>query len=117
MYPVLFEIGPLTVYSLGVLWALAAIIAGWIVRLELKRHGYDPELASGVVTAVAIANPVVGFGMTEYQWISLALVILGTTLLAINSSRFKQGIRSLMPYPAGRIFFEKEKEKEVDDFM
>jgi prolipoprotein diacylglyceryltransferase len=26
-------------------------------------------------------NPVVGFGMTEYQWISLALVILGTELL------------------------------------
>jgi prolipoprotein diacylglyceryl transferase len=26
-------------------------------------------------------NPAVGFGMTEYQWISLALVILGTGLL------------------------------------
>jgi prolipoprotein diacylglyceryltransferase len=46
MYPVLFEIGPLTVYSLGVFWALAAVMAGWIVRVELRRHSYDPELAS-----------------------------------------------------------------------
>jgi len=27
------------------------------------------------------ANPIAGLGMTEYQWISLALVILGTGML------------------------------------
>jgi prolipoprotein diacylglyceryltransferase len=27
------------------------------------------------------ANPVVGLGMTEYQWISLILILLGTYLL------------------------------------
>lgn len=56
MYPVLFKIGPVTIYSLGLLWALAAFIAAWIFRLELKRHRYDPELSGSVVTAGAIGG-------------------------------------------------------------
>ena len=56
MYPALFEIGPLTIYSLGLLWALAAFVAAWIVCLELKRYGYDPEIAASVVTAAAIGG-------------------------------------------------------------
>jgi phosphatidylglycerol:prolipoprotein diacylglycerol transferase len=54
MYPVLFKIGPITIYSLGFLWALGALAAVWILRLELKRYGYDPEIACSVVTAAAI---------------------------------------------------------------
>jgi phosphatidylglycerol:prolipoprotein diacylglycerol transferase len=54
VYPVLFEIGPLTIYSLGLLWALAAFVATWIVRLELKRYGHDPDLAGTVIAAAAI---------------------------------------------------------------
>jgi phosphatidylglycerol---prolipoprotein diacylglyceryl transferase len=53
MYPVLFQNGPFTIYSLGVLWALAAICAGYVVRLELKRYRLDPELASSMVFAAA----------------------------------------------------------------
>jgi phosphatidylglycerol:prolipoprotein diacylglycerol transferase len=56
MYPVLFKIGPLTIYSLGLLWAIAALVAVWIVRLELKRYGYDPELAGTVLIAAAIGG-------------------------------------------------------------
>ena len=56
MYPVLFEIGPLTIYSLGLFWALGAFAAACIVRLELKRYGYDPETATSVVTAAAIGG-------------------------------------------------------------
>jgi phosphatidylglycerol:prolipoprotein diacylglycerol transferase len=53
MYPILFEIGPFTVYTFGTLVALAALVAGWIARAELKRYGYDPDLASSlVVTAI-----------------------------------------------------------------
>lgn len=59
MYPVLFQIGPFTIYSLGLLWALAAICAGWVVRLELKRRLYDPELASSLVLT-AVAGGLVG---------------------------------------------------------
>jgi phosphatidylglycerol:prolipoprotein diacylglycerol transferase len=56
MYPVLFNIGPLTLYSLGLFWALGALAAAWIVRLELKRYRYDPDLAGSVVTAAAVAG-------------------------------------------------------------
>src|SRR6266508_210247 len=56
MYLVLFKIGPLTVYSLGLLWALGALAAVWILRRELKRYGYDPEVAGSAVFAAAIAG-------------------------------------------------------------
>jgi phosphatidylglycerol:prolipoprotein diacylglycerol transferase len=56
MYPILFEVGPLTIYTLGLLWALGAFAGLWILRLELKRHRYDPEIAGSVVFAAAIAG-------------------------------------------------------------
>ena len=56
MYPILFKIGPFMVYSLGVFWALGALAAGWIIRLELKRYRYNPELASTMVAAAAIGG-------------------------------------------------------------
>jgi len=59
MFPVLFKIGPLTIYSLGLLWALAAVCAGYIVQLELKRNRLNPELASSIVFA-AVAGGLIG---------------------------------------------------------
>jgi phosphatidylglycerol---prolipoprotein diacylglyceryl transferase len=56
MLPVLVKIGPFTLYSLGLFWALGALAAVWIVRLELKLYGHDPEIAASVVTAGAIAG-------------------------------------------------------------
>jgi len=53
MYPVLFKIGPLTIYSLGFLWALAAFAGAWILRLENETeerpHLGFPKLAKMVV--------------------------------------------------------------------
>lgn len=56
MYPILFSIGPITIYSFGALVALAATVAGWTVWLELKRYRYDPELASTMVLAAAVGG-------------------------------------------------------------
>ena len=56
MYPILFQIGPFTIYSLGLLWALGALCAGWVVRLELKRYRFNPDLASSLVAAAAIGG-------------------------------------------------------------
>lgn len=53
MYPILFRIGPFTVYSFGAMMALAALAAGWVVSVELKRRRYDPELASTILVAAA----------------------------------------------------------------
>ena len=56
MYPIIFELGPITIYSFGVFMALAAMVAAWVVHVELKRSGYDPELASTLVFAAAIGG-------------------------------------------------------------
>jgi phosphatidylglycerol:prolipoprotein diacylglycerol transferase len=56
MYPVLVSIGPLTIYTLGLLWALGAFAGLWILRLELKRHRHDPEIAGSAVFAAAIGG-------------------------------------------------------------
>ncbi len=56
MYPVLFRIGPFTVYSFGTFMAMAALCAAWLVWLELERYRYDPELASTMVFAAAIGG-------------------------------------------------------------
>ena len=56
MPPILFQFGPLTIYSFGVFMALAAIAATWVVQSELKRKGYNPDLASTMVFAAAIGG-------------------------------------------------------------
>jgi phosphatidylglycerol:prolipoprotein diacylglycerol transferase len=56
MYPILFQFGPVTIYSFGVFMALAALSAAWVVSVELKRYQYNPELASTIVFAAAIGG-------------------------------------------------------------
>ena len=56
MYPILFKLGPLTVYSFGTMMALAAFAAGWVVQLELKRYRYPADLASSMVMAAAVGG-------------------------------------------------------------
>jgi len=56
MYPVLLQIGPFAIYSLGAFWALAALCAAWVARLELKRYHLDPDLASSMVFAAAVGG-------------------------------------------------------------
>ena len=56
MYPILFQLGPITIYSLGIFWALGALTAVWILQLELKRYGYDEQLAGSIVMAAAIGG-------------------------------------------------------------
>ena len=56
MYPILFQIGPLTIYSFGAFMALAALTAAWVVKRELPRYGYNPELASTLVFAAAFGG-------------------------------------------------------------
>lgn len=56
MYPIIFQIGPITIYSFGAMMALAALTAAWVVHAELKRCGYNPELASTMVFAAAVGG-------------------------------------------------------------
>jgi len=56
MYPIIFRLGPLTIYSFGAFMALAALAAAWVVKRELGRSGYNPELASTLVFAAAVGG-------------------------------------------------------------
>lgn len=56
MIPVLFEIGPLKIYSYGIM-LVVAFMAGYILlQRELKRRGKDPKLAGDIVFWGAIGG-------------------------------------------------------------
>lgn len=54
MIPVLFHLGPLTVYSYGLMMALGFLAADYVIRLECIRRGLDPEYSSSIVIAAAV---------------------------------------------------------------
>ena len=54
MIPVLFHLGPLTVYSFGLMMALGFLAADYVIRLECMRRGFDPEYSSSIVIAAAV---------------------------------------------------------------
>lgn len=56
MYPVLFQFGPITIYSYGVMMALGFLSAGWVLGKELQRCGKDPNLASTFVLWAAVGG-------------------------------------------------------------
>ena len=84
-YPPGVRVHPTQLYELVQSLFVFSIL--WIVR----KKSYPPGtifylylvLAGSMRFIVEFwrTNPIVGLGMTEYQWISLALVILGTGLL------------------------------------
>lgn len=56
MIPVLFHLGPLTVYSYGLMMALGFLAADYVIRLECIRRGLDPEYSSSIVIVGAVSG-------------------------------------------------------------
>ncbi len=56
MKPVLVDLGALEITSYGVSKVLAALVAGVLLARELRRHGRDPEAASGLVIAAVVGG-------------------------------------------------------------
>ena len=59
MYPRLFSIGPITVYSYGLMLGIGFMSASWVLMRELKRKGLDPNLSSNI-TVLAIVFGIAG---------------------------------------------------------
>lgn len=59
MYPVLFELGPIKIYSFGLMMGLAFIAANYLLVSEFKRRRMPDEMA-GTVTLIALIAGVVG---------------------------------------------------------
>ena len=62
MYPRLFTIGPLTIYSYGLMLGIGFIIASILVTKDLKRKGIDPNLGS-TLTILAVIFGIAGSKM------------------------------------------------------
>jgi phosphatidylglycerol:prolipoprotein diacylglycerol transferase len=81
MIPVLLKIGPLTIYSFGAMMALGFLMAGYVISVELRRTGFDPEDAWSIVLWAAVGG------------------IVGARLLAIVSDW-----RTFLLHPIGSLF-------------
>jgi len=56
MYPVILHLGPVTIYSYGLMMALAFLTAAYLTGRELDRKGYNPDLASTMVFYAAVGG-------------------------------------------------------------
>jgi phosphatidylglycerol:prolipoprotein diacylglycerol transferase len=59
VYPVLFKIGPFTVYSFGLMMGISFIVANFLLAKELKRKGINPAFASSI-TLIALVGGISG---------------------------------------------------------
>jgi len=59
MCPILFKVGPFTVYSYGLMLATGFIVASMLMTREYKRRRLDPNLA-GTITLIALVAGVAG---------------------------------------------------------
>lgn len=59
MYPRLFEIGPFTVYSYGLMLGIAFIVASYLLTVEMKRKKLDPN-AGSTITLLAVVFGIIG---------------------------------------------------------
>ena len=59
MIPVLFEIGPVKIYSYGLMLGIAFILGSYILSLELERKKLQPNLAS-TITLLAVVFGIAG---------------------------------------------------------
>lgn len=59
MIPVLFEIGPIKVYSYGLMLGIAFLLGNSILSNDLKRKNIDPAIA-GTVTILAVVFGIAG---------------------------------------------------------
>src|SRR5205807_10452933 len=90
-YPLGVRVHPTQLYELVQSLFVFAILC--ILRKKSYPHGtifYIYLVLAGSMRFIVEfwrANPIVGLGMTEYQWISLALISIGTGLLYYRHHR------------------------------
>ena len=56
MYPILFKIGPITIYAYGTMLAIAFIVGLYLARYEFRRHKINPDYAYDFVLAIALGG-------------------------------------------------------------
>lgn len=84
MLPELFSIGPVTVYSYGLMIAIGVIAAIWLGEYEAKKCGLADD---GFITGVGIVSVVGGFlGAKILYWITILPEIIKNPAIMLNLS-------------------------------
>ena len=56
MCPRLIQIGPITVYSFGLMMAIGFLVGNYLIALELKRRKLDPAIANNIILIGLVAG-------------------------------------------------------------
>src|SRR4051812_27405619 len=56
LYPLVFQLGPLTITGYGLMMMVAFLLAGWAMQRELRRRGMNEEYAADIVVAAVIGG-------------------------------------------------------------
>jgi phosphatidylglycerol---prolipoprotein diacylglyceryl transferase len=56
MLPYIVKIGPLTLYSYGLMLATGFLVGAWLMRIELRRWGYDERISDHVAIAAMVGG-------------------------------------------------------------
>ncbi len=56
VYPLTFQLGPLTITGYGLMMMVAFLMAGWAIQLDLRRRGLNEEYAADIVFAAVIGG-------------------------------------------------------------
>src|SRR5205807_8002990 len=59
IYPLTFQLGPLTITGYGLMMMVAFLMAGWAIQLDLRRRGMNEDYAADIVFA-AVVGGIVG---------------------------------------------------------
>ncbi|MCX7930364.1 MAG: prolipoprotein diacylglyceryl transferase [Chlorobi bacterium] len=73
MKPILFNLGPITVYSFGLMMALAFLTANWLFSRRARQLGWSEKFVSAI-TFIALIGGIIGaklFHLLEYPEIFL----------------------------------------------
>ncbi len=89
MIPKLFQIGPIAIYSYGLMMGIAFIVANLILTRELKRRGLSPSLSTAI-TMISLVGGVAGSKLF---------------FLLENPEEFRFGVFRAIFSPAGLTFY------------
>lgn len=56
VYPLSFQLGPLTVTGYGLMMMAAFLMAGWAIQVDLRRRGLNEEYATDIIFAAVIGG-------------------------------------------------------------
>ncbi len=56
MRPELFSIGPFTLYSFGLMVAIALIVPAWLASRDLRERGYDPNIGWEIILGAGVGG-------------------------------------------------------------